>query len=149
MSTQQFRGEFSSPYPTKNGVRLILSVDDEPGILLTRQQILESRGYKVLSACDGEQALQLFALYPVDLVVLDYLMPGINGGTVAREMKRHKPNVPVVIVTASAVPEEIMICADCFVRKGDGPAQLLERITEFLSSSSISVTPSKQSPVSP
>lgn len=137
MSTQQFRAEFPSPYPTKNGVSLILSVDDEPGILLTRQQILESRGYKVLSASDGEQALQLFALYPVDLVLLDCLMPGIDGGTVAQEMKRHKPNVPVVIVTASALPAGVATCADCFVRKGGGPAQLLEKIRELLSSGSI------------
>lgn len=149
MNTQEFRAEFSSPYPAKNGVSLILSVDDEPRILLTRQQILESRGYKVLSASDGEQALQLFALYPVDLVLLDYLMPGIDGGTVAQEMKRHKPNVPVVIVTASALPEETVMCADCFVRKGDGPAQLLEKIAELLSSSSIRGTPGKQPRATP
>jgi CheY-like chemotaxis protein len=64
-----------------------LSVADEPGILVSRQLILESEGYEVLSSADGEQALRMFAGQPVDLVLLDYVMPGMNGGVVAREMK--------------------------------------------------------------
>ena len=56
MNSQRLHGEFSSPHPSKNGTRLILSVDDEPGILVSRQLILEGGGYEVLSAADGEQA---------------------------------------------------------------------------------------------
>jgi CheY-like chemotaxis protein len=55
--------------------RIILSVDDEAGVLYSRQKLLQAAGYDV-SACDGEQALDFFASVPVDLVVLDYLMPG-------------------------------------------------------------------------
>ena len=82
-----------------------MSVDDEPGILVTRQAILENEGYEVLSAADGEQALRLFAVQAVDLVLLDYLMPGMDGGAVAQEMKNRKPLVPVIIVSASPVEE--------------------------------------------
>ena len=132
MSTQQFRSEFSSPSPTKNGTRVVLSVDDEPGILVSRQLILENAGYEVLSAPDGEQALSMFAEQPVDLVLLDYVMPGMDGGVVAKEIKNHNPRVPVVIISASPVDELSLGCVDCFINKGDGPELLLAKIKQLL-----------------
>lgn len=114
MNSQRLHDEFSSPHPSKNGTRLILSVDDEPGILLSRQLILESEGYEVLSAIDGEQALRMFAGQPVDLVLLDYVMPGIHG-MVAKAMKNRDPRIPVVIVSASPVEEQSLGCVDCFI----------------------------------
>jgi CheY-like chemotaxis protein len=62
------------------GRKLILSVDDEPGILRSRKLILEAAGYDVLNASSGAQALGIFSTVLVDLVVLDYAMPGVNGG---------------------------------------------------------------------
>jgi CheY-like chemotaxis protein len=85
-----------SARPPKNGAKRILSVDDEPGILFTRQRLLENAGYEVVSAADGEQALYFFAANAIDLVLLDYLMPHMNRGVVAREMKNRKPLAPVV-----------------------------------------------------
>lgn len=119
-----------------NGTKRILSVDDEPGILFTRQAILEKEGYKVLSAVDGEHALHLFALQAVDLVLLDYLMPGMDGGAVAQEMKKRKPLVPVIMVSGSSVPEHTLTCVDCFIRKGEGPALLLEKVEQLLAACS-------------
>ena len=132
MNSQRLHGEFSSPHPSKNGTRLILSVDDEPGILVSRQLILEGEGYEVLSAADGEQALDLFSTQPVDLVLLDYVMPGMSGGVVAKAIKNHNPRVPVVIVSASPVDEQSLSCVDCFINKGDGPALLLAKIEQLL-----------------
>src|SRR5271166_3474288 len=94
-----------STHPSKNGAKRILSVDDEPGILFTRQRLLENAGYEVLSAADGEQALHFFTANPIDLVLLDYLMPHMDGGVVAQEMKNRKPLVPVIVVSASPVDE--------------------------------------------
>jgi hypothetical protein len=54
MNSQSSDGEFSSTYVCNNGTRLILSVDDEPTILLTREKILEAAGFKVLSAVPRE-----------------------------------------------------------------------------------------------
>ena len=113
-------------------MRIILSVDDEPAILSTRQLILESAGFRVLSAPDGGAALHLFSNQPVDLVLLDYLMPGLDGGTVAKEMKRQRQDVPVILVSASPVPEDIAACVDCRCDKGEGPSALLKKVAEFL-----------------
>jgi CheY-like chemotaxis protein len=132
MKSQWLHGEFPSPDPSKNGTRLILSVDDEPAILVSRQLILENEGYEVLSATDGEQALRMFAGRPVDLVLLDYLMPGMDGGAVAKEIKNHNPQVPIVLVTASPVEEQTLGCVDCFITKGEGPALLLVKIKQLL-----------------
>ena len=131
MNSQPSDGEFSPSRLSNNGTRLILSVDDEPGILASRQLILENEGYEVLSATDGEQALRMFAGQPVDLV-LDYVMPGMDGGAVAKEIKNHNPQVPIVLVTASPVEEQTLGCVDCFISKGEGPALLLVTIKQLL-----------------
>jgi CheY-like chemotaxis protein len=122
---------------------LILSVDDEPAILVTRHKILENAGYEVLSAEDGEQALHLFASQPVDLVLLDYVMPGLDGGAVAEQMKRYRKNVPIVLVTASPIPEETVTCVDHRIVKGQGPVLLLKKIAQLLLPLS---TPNPKSP---
>src|ERR1700751_5857234 len=132
MNSQALHGEVVSPHPSKNGTRLIFSVDDEPGILVSRKMILESEGYEVLSATDGEQALQMFAQQPLDLVLLDYVMPGMDGGVVAKEIRNHNPRVPIVLVTASPVEEQSLGCVDCFISKGDGPVPLLAKIKQLL-----------------
>ena len=128
---------------SQNGRRLILSVDDEPAILLTRHKILERAGYDVLSAKDGEQALHLFASQQVDLVLLDYVMPGLDGGAVAEQMKRCRRDVPIVLITASPIPEETVTCVDHRIVKGQGPVLLLEKIAQLLVPLS---TPSPPSP---
>ena len=136
MASQSWQEEFPSPKFFKNGVRVILSVDDEPAILSTRQSILESAGYRVLNAPDGEAALHLFSNQPVHLVLLDYLMPGLDGGTVAKEMKRQRQDVPVILVSASCVPQDILTCVDWRCDKSERPMLLLKKVAEFLSRSS-------------
>ena len=132
MDHQPSCANHSCLHGARNGTRLILSVDDEPAILLTRQKILEAAGYEVLNAADGEQALRLFSSEPVELVLLDYVMPGVDGGIIAQEMKRWKKSVPIVLVSASAVPEDTATCVDCRIEKGQGPLLLLETIAQFL-----------------
>jgi CheY-like chemotaxis protein len=112
--------------------RLILSVDDEPGLLYTREKILECGGYEVLSAADGERALDVLGTHAVDLVLLDYKMPGMDGGAVAREMKRRTPKVPIIMVSGNRVPGEALEVVDCFIPKGEGPELLLAAIHQLL-----------------
>ena len=129
------RSDTESVGSLKSNSRLILSVDDEPGILLTRQSILENAGYAVLSASDGDQALSFFGAQPVDLVLLDFVMPGMDGGVVCREMKKRRPEVPVVMISCSQVEQDTLDCVDSFLRKGEGPALLLREIERLLASS--------------
>ena len=129
---------------SSNHCKLILSVDDEPGILYTREQILKAANYEVINSVDGETALEIFVAHPfVSLVLLDYAMPGMDGGTVAREMKRHRPSVPICMVTAhdAIVAKMTPTCVDCIVGKGSGPACLLEKINQLLGSASTARPP--------
>ena len=121
------------PSPNDRAPR-ILSVDDEPSILHSRELLLQYEGYHVLSAPDGEQALKLFEENPVDMVLLDYLMPGMDGGAVAREIKRQRPSIPIIIVSASPMAHEIRTCVDCILPKGEGPAVLLNKMKQLMQS---------------
>ena len=87
MDSHSFQRGFALQFTSNDDTRVILSVDDEPGILFTREKLLEAAGFRVLSAADGEAALDLFANNPVHLVLLDFAMPGMDGGAVAKELK--------------------------------------------------------------
>ena len=65
----------------------ILCVDDEPNVLTLRKVLLGSAGYEVLVAEEGQSGLRVFRETNVDVVVLDYKMPGMTGDEVAREMR--------------------------------------------------------------
>ena len=84
-----------------------------------------------MSAVDDPQALELFAAHPVDLVLLDYVMPGMNGKAVAEEMKARKPRVPVIMVSANSAPDETLPYLDSFVVKGKRPAFLLKPSSNY------------------
>lgn len=130
MKSSKSNGNGSQPF--ENGPPLILSVDDDQAILLTRQAILECEGYAVLSAADGNQALAYFETQPINLVLLDYAMPGMDGGRVCREMKKAKPYVPVIMVSANLVDGDTLRRVDHFISKGDSPRVLLGKLREVL-----------------
>lgn len=112
---------------------VVLCVDDEAVGLSVRKLILESKGYRVFTAADGPQALALFSAQPIDLVVLDYKMPGMNGDVVAERMKRQKPKVPILILSAYIdLPRETLALVDRYVTKGESPVVLLEAVAELL-----------------
>jgi CheY-like chemotaxis protein len=112
--------------------RLILCVDDESNGLEGRKMLLEEAGFKVLVATSGADALQLFASHPVDLVLLDYHMPGMNGDVVAEHMKAGQSDVPIALLSADdGLPESALSWVDGFVSKSESPANLLQ-IVEHL-----------------
>jgi len=78
----------------------ILIVDDEKNLRRVLQNALEAEGHTVLQAATGEEALERFAKSPCDLVLLDMILPDLNGLQILQRMKRHAPDVPVVIMTA-------------------------------------------------
>lgn len=115
------------------GSKIVLCVDDERIGLRVRKIMLESRGFKVLTASSGAQGLKLFEENRVDVVVLDYFMPELNGGEVAAEMRRRRPEVPIVFLSAYfSLPPEALEVADAFITKGDPPDVLIEKIQNLL-----------------
>jgi CheY-like chemotaxis protein len=123
------------PVTTMNSVRpkTVLCVDDEKIGLRVRRIMLESRGYTVLTASNGLEGLKVFDENHVDLVVLDYFMPELNGGEVASEMRRRRPGVPIVFLSAYfSLPPEALELADAFITKGDPPDVLIEKIHNLL-----------------
>jgi DNA-binding response OmpR family regulator len=113
----------------------ILCVDDEENQLVLRKLLLERAGYRVLTAESPARAIALFRSDAVDLVIVDYYMPGMNGLALAREMLLQK-KLPVIVLSAYAeLPGESIGTADTWIMKGTASEELLRRIAELLSRS--------------
>jgi CheY-like chemotaxis protein len=81
-------------------VKKILLVDDEESIQLLYHEEFQDEGYEVISALNGEEALEKYKESPPDLVILDIQMPGMNGIEVLRQMKMMNPEIPVILSSA-------------------------------------------------
>ena len=115
------------------GPKTLLCVDDEKVGLRVRKIMLESHGFKVLTASSGLQGLAVFDENDIDLVVLDYYMPGLNGGDVAAEMRRRRPQVPIIFLSAYfSLPASALELANAFITKGDPPDVLIEKIEQLV-----------------
>jgi CheY-like chemotaxis protein len=110
----------------------ILCVDDESGALLVRKAILERSGYFVLTAINAEDALKTFSSVQIDLVVSDHLLPGATGTEMARQMKRLKPGIPILLLSGLIEPPAGTEYTDGYIDKGQGPEKLLEAIAAAL-----------------
>jgi two-component system response regulator PilR (NtrC family) len=84
----------------------ILIVDDEKSMREFLKILLVKEGYKVITAQDGDRALELIQKSPVDLVVSDIRMPGISGLELLARIKDHDEDVPVIMITAFASPND-------------------------------------------
>ncbi len=114
---------------------MILCVDDEPTGLTARRLLLSIAGYTVLTAISGNIALRLFRCNPVDLVITDHLLPDLNGADLASEMKRFKPEVPIVILTGLVDPPHGFDQADLLLTKGITPPEFLDEIAKLVAKS--------------
>ena len=114
--------------------RLILCVDDEPSALQLRNVLLQSAGDSVLSAGSGEEALRLLVERPdVQLVLLDYIMPGMNGEDLAGELRRQRPELPLIVVSAvDELPDSFARLIDGQVKKGEETQVLLPTVAAVL-----------------
>lgn len=110
---------------------LILCIDDEELGLQVRKLVLEREGYRVLTASEGREGLKIFAQERVDAVVLDFYMPEMNGAAVAAELRKLRPHVPILLLSAYInLPSEVTGLVDSTVLKGDGPGILLAKLRE-------------------
>jgi DNA-binding NtrC family response regulator len=99
----------------------ILIVDNKETALKVRKLVLELARYSVLTASDVDLAMQLFTSSAVDMVISDHLLQGKIGTELAAEMKRLKPAVPIVIVSALVHEPEAWNTQICSLSKGKLP----------------------------
>ncbi|MBU8870927.1 MAG: PAS domain S-box protein [Gemmatimonadales bacterium] len=126
--------------PVRGGDETILLAEDDPGVLGLATRILQDAGYRVLSAQDGEKALEIFRANPdaMDLALLDVVMPKLGGREVQKEIQRTKPDFKVVFASGYS---ENAIHTDFILDKGNILVQkpyrrndLLNKIRQMLDS---------------
>ncbi len=110
----------------------ILCVDDSQEILEINQSILQAGGYQVFTASCGEAALELLQVRPVDVVVVDNVMPGMNGTDLARQIKRSAAGILVVMYSGTLRGNESFPFVDACLYKGQGPLALRDLLSSLL-----------------
>lgn len=106
----------------------ILCVDDSEEILLICQTVLEAGGYRVFTAASAPAALKLLQMHPVAAAVIDNMMPGMSGITLAQEIKRVASDVRVILFSSLERPDESVPFIDSYLSKGQGPLALRKLI---------------------
>lgn len=113
---------------------LILCADDSTPVLQGWKDLLELHGYEVLTATDGKEALQAFVSHPVDLVLLDYHMPHMNGDEAAAHMRACKADVPIALLSADDLaPLADLKTVDALVSKSESATSILQIVDHLLS----------------
>lgn len=113
----------------------ILVVDDEPRIVRLVRSNLEPNGYKVLTAADGETGLRQAEMHDPDLIVLDIMLPGMDGWEVCRRVREFS-TVPIIMLTAKGDESDkvkgLELGADDYLPKPFGIGELLARVKAVL-----------------
>ena len=119
--------------PSKRGT--VVVVDDDRQIRGFIKMVLELEGFRVLTAADGESALAVFETESPDLMLLDIMMPGMDGYTVCRRVRQFS-QLPIIMVTAMGDDAKVVAGleagADDYVVKPVSPAQLVARVEAVL-----------------
>ncbi len=116
----------------------VLVVDDDPVIVNLLQVNFEIEGYDVLAATGGEAGLAQARLGHPDVIVLDVMMPGIDGLEVARRLREEQDtaSIPIILLSAKAQNADIqagLAVADEYITKPFEPLELLERVATVIS----------------
>lgn len=116
----------------------ILVVDDEPDFLELIRIRLEANNYEVITACNGKEGLEKVRQEEPDAVLLDILMPQLDGFAVLREIRSYNKNLPVFIITSFCDEEKFKLadklCASGFIVKTGDLCKEVNSITCILNS---------------
>lgn len=119
----------------------ILIVDDEPNIVMSLEFLMRKNGYQVGIARNGTEALAAIDETPYDLVLLDVMMPDVDGYQVCRQLRQHPGRVAtkVIFLSAKSQPADVQkgyeAGADLYIPKPFSTRQLMEKVRGLLSES--------------
>lgn len=108
--------------------KTILCVDDNEQSLSIRKFMLQTRGYRVLTASGGEQAIAIFREGGIELLLTDLVMPLMDGNELVRRIKRINPLIPAIVFSGTVKSYDRASHADAFTPKGVSIEDLLTRI---------------------
>lgn len=121
-----------------------LVVDDEPDTLTTVSELLEHHGFEVLRASNGEQAIEMAYEHRPDVIVLDVMLPGINGFEVCRRLKDpsqkgsagYDVHTPILMLTAKAKGRDVQyaksVGANGYIKKPFQPLKLYQKLDKLM-----------------
>src|SRR5208337_3976187 len=114
----------------------VLIIEDDPTMLIGLKDNFEFKGYKVLTAVDGERGLKAALNSKPDLIILDIMLPKINGYEICRLLRDEKLAMPIIMLTAKGEESDIVLGlslgADDYVTKPFSIKELLARSAAFL-----------------
>ncbi|MGN6606211.1 MAG: response regulator transcription factor [Jatrophihabitans sp.] len=127
----------------------VLVVEDDDTVANVVVGYLQRNGHTAARVADGQAALDAIATAPPDLVVLDLMLPGVDGLEVCRQVRKDLPNLPVVMLTALSEPDDrivgLEVGADDYVTKPFSPRELILRIESVLRRTAAQQTPAQRS----
>lgn len=119
----------------------VLVVDDDERLLKMLQRTLTYEGFRVLTAVDGASALAHVQTYHLDVIVLDWMMPGLDGLQVIKHLRAQNDRTPILLLTArDAIEDRVMGLesgADDYLPKPFAPAELIARLHALLRRSAV------------
>ena len=125
--------------PAETGATKVVCIEDEPEMIELVKLILEKKGVEVIGAPGGRQGLEVIARERPDLVLLDLMMPDMDGWEVYQQMKARPEmqNIPVIVVTAKAQSIDKVLGlhiakVDDYITKPFGPTELAESVRRVL-----------------
>lgn len=110
---------------------IILCIEDNEGYLRLRRAVLEQNGYSVLGATTGIEALDMLRHFPVSLVISDHILGNTSGTEIAKEMRKIKPSIPIMLY--SGVMPEHLEDINCFLSKTEPIEEFLAMVSSLLS----------------
>ncbi|MDO9554358.1 response regulator transcription factor [Rhodonellum sp.] len=114
----------------------ILIVDDEPNILLSLEFLFKKEGYHVYIARDGEEALDIIAENLPELIILDIMMPNVDGYEVAKHLREKHKGIKIIFLTAKSKQQDIQkgldLGADLYLVKPFSTKELVAKVKTLL-----------------
>jgi DNA-binding response OmpR family regulator len=129
--------------------KTILVVDDEPNIVELVRLYLHNEGFRVVTAYDGHEALRLYRSAPPALMILDLMLPGVDGWEVCRQVRRDS-DLPIIMLTARSDDVDkivgLELGADDYLAKPFNPRELVARVKAVLRRPAVALRPGFSGP---